>query len=256
MRATDGTLRFARCGDDCRRWSEQVVAASVVLALMIGAFLLARRMTGAFTAPLPMPQLLATAIVAAAWAVMVRELSSRAPLYLSLAVIALLMFALACSYPGARVIDWLVWPTAMFAVVLCPPIVRLAATRSGARHAVPHPIATNHETDAEQVLQQLTRVRTEEGHEAIRGLLIGEFAPGERQVTLYIAFCPSFEHLPQIDVNVADDSDATVKLTQSLHNGAQLEVRLPQPAEDATTVTIELFATDADTEITTPPLAV
>jgi hypothetical protein len=78
-------------------------------------------------------------------------------------------------------------------------------------------------------------------------MLVGEFAPGERQATLYIAFCPPFERRPQVEVNVADDSDATVKLTQVLHNGAQLEVRLPHPTEEPTKVTIELFVTDAHT---------
>ena len=50
--------------------------------------------------------------------------------------------------------------------------------------------------------------------------------------TLYVAFCPPFERLPQVEVEVADDSDANVKFAQVLHNGAQLEVRLAQPATE------------------------
>ncbi len=236
MRATDGTMRIVLLRSD-RQLVSRVVATSIFVALAIGAFLLARRAAGAFSAPLPVPQLLATAVVAAAWAIVVRELSARRPLPIALALIVLLMLAVASSYPGARIIDWLAWPTAMFAVVLCPP-------RLG--NVLPLPEREGHEADAEQVLQQLTRIRTEGGHEAIRGLLVGEFAPGERQLTLYTAFCPPFERLPQVEVNVADDSDATVKLTQVLHNGAQLELRLPHPTEERTNVTIELFVTDAD----------
>ena len=246
MRATDGTLRIEFFGGERRRLIAQVVAASIFLVLVVGIFLLVRRMAGAFTAPLPVPQLLATAVVAAAWAVAVRELSSRNPLSISLAVIALLTLALACSYPGTRIIDWLAWPTAMFAAVLCPPLRRYAAAQPERHHSPATEVEDDDTTGAEQVLQQLTRIRMEGGHEAIRGMLVGEFAPGERQVTLYIAFCPPFERLPRVEVNVADDSDATVKLTQVLHNGVQLDVRLPQPAADPINVAVELFASDTD----------
>ena len=39
-----------------------------------------------------------------------------------------------------------------------------------------------------------------------------------------------------------DDLEAEVKLAQVLHNGAQLDVRLSEPAEDALAVSIEFFA--------------
>ncbi len=249
MRATDGTLRFMPIDGNRHRIVSKFVATSTFLALVIGVFLLARRMTGAFSSPLPIPQLMSTAFVATAWAVMVRDLSQRSPFYISLALIVLLIFALACSYPGARVIDWLIWPTALFATVLYPPIVRPAAkepAHSSKRSTNTLGVHDDvKETTAELILQQLTRVRTEVGHEAIRGTLIGEFVPGERQVTLNVAFCPPFERLPQVEVNVSDDSVPTVKLTQVLHNGAQLEVRLPHPAAENTTVALEFFATDA-----------
>ena len=62
-----------------------------------------------------------------------------------------------------------------------------------------------------------------------------------------MAFCPPFELLPHIDVNIADDSDATVKVSQFLHNGTQLEVRLPEPAEEPLRVTVELYAAEIAT---------
>jgi hypothetical protein len=102
--------------------------------------------------------------------------------------------------------------------------------------------------DSEKVLQNLTRVRTAEGHEAIRGTLLAEFQPGERQTTLHIAFCPPFERLPEVEANVADDSDADVKLTQVFHHGAQFELRLPEPVSEYANVEIELFAIDAQSE--------
>ena len=63
---------------------------------------------------------------------------------------------------------------------------------------------------------------------------------------MYAGFCPPFELLPQIEVNVADDSEADVKLAQVLHNGAQFDVRLGEPAEGAITVTIEFFAVETE----------
>ncbi len=97
-------------------------------------------------------------------------------------------------------------------------------------------------TDA--VLQQLTRFRTAAGNEAIRGTLVAEFSAGQRDTMLYAAFCPPFERLPDVDVHVTDDSAASVKLAQRLHNGAQFDVRLPEPAENSLAVTVEFFAAE------------
>jgi len=104
----------------------------------------------------------------------------------------------------------------------------------------------NGDATTEQVLQRLTRVRTVDGHEAISGTLLAEFAPGERNATLHVAFCPPFETLPNLEAQIADDSEASVKVTQVLHNGAQLEVRLPEPADETIAVEVEFFATDAE----------
>ena len=42
-----------------------------------------------------------------------------------------------------------------------------------------------------------------------------------------------------------DDFEAEVKLVQLLHNGAQLDIRLSEPAEEPLTVSIEFFASEA-----------
>jgi hypothetical protein len=245
MRATDGTLRIAALGEsEYRRLVGQLLAASVFVALALALFLLARRAAGAFSAPLPASQLLALAIFMAVWAVVVRELTSRNPLYVSLALVVLLMFALACSFPGSRVVDWLFWSAAMFAVVLCPPLVRSREARPQ-RHQIATAEFEQDEASGEQIIQQLTRLRTGEGHDALRGMLVAEFGSDERQATLYVAFCPPFERLPRVEVNLADDSDASVKLTQVLHNGVQLDVRLAHPSAIAASVAVEFFASDA-----------
>jgi hypothetical protein len=99
-------------------------------------------------------------------------------------------------------------------------------------------------SDTEVRLQQLTRYRAADGTQSIHGTLIAEFAPGERSATLYVAFCPPLERLPTVEAEAIDDASASVKLTQLLHNGVQLDVRLPQPANDKQTVTVEMVATD------------
>ena len=243
MRAKDGTLRIASLDSDERRQlAARVAAASVFVAFAIALFLFARRAAGVFSTPLPLPQLLATATVLATWAIFIRELTFRNRIVVALTIVAVGLFALGCSYPGSRLVDWLTWGCAMSAAVWLPTKIR-GPDKPKMRHISP---TSEVESDSELVLQQLTRIRTAEGHDAIRGTLIGEFAPGERQVTLHAAFCPPFERLPQAEVNVSDDSDATVKLSQVLHNGVQLEVRLASPAAEAATVAIEFFATDGE----------
>jgi hypothetical protein len=93
-------------------------------------------------------------------------------------------------------------------------------------------------------LQQLTRYRSPDGTHSIHGTLLAEFEPGERSTTIHAAFCPPFEVLPEVEVEVTDDSFATVKLTQLLHNGVEIDVRLPQPATGAQHVTIEMMAAE------------
>jgi hypothetical protein len=94
----------------------------------------------------------------------------------------------------------------------------------------------------EQLLQQLTRCRTADGSDVIRGTLVAEFAPGQRTATLYVAFCPPFERLPQIEAEIDEADLATIKLTQVLHNGAQLEVRLSRASTLRQAIAIELYA--------------
>jgi hypothetical protein len=242
MRATDGTLRIAWLeSDERRQLAARLAAVSVCVVFAIALFLLVRRAAGALSTPLPVPQLLATAAIVAAWAICVRELTSKNRIFVALAIVAVGLLAIGCSYPGSRLVDWLAWGCTLIAAVGLPTKIR-SRVKSPTQRTTR---VADLESDSELVLQQLTRVRTDEGQDAIRGTLIGEFAPGERQVTLHAAFCPPFERLPQVEVNVTDDSNATVKLSQVLHNGVQLEVRLTNPAAEATTVAIEFFATDA-----------
>ncbi len=250
MRATDGTTRSLSIFHDRDVFVRAFVIASTIAAVTTAAFLLARRAAGAFSDELPAPQLFIVATIALAWTIAVRELSHPSAIIPSIAISVLLALAIACSYPGAHILDWLIWPAVMLEAVFLPPFRRRQLPITAATPD-PHTLSaesssdvSDQEEESETILQHLTRIRLDDGREAIRGELTAEFTTGERQTTIYVAFCPPFERLPQIEANIADDSDATVKIAQFLHNGAQLEVRLPDAAEEPFRVTVELYAAE------------
>jgi hypothetical protein len=234
--ATDGTWREAeQAGDDWRVAIAPALVASLALALAVAFFLFVRRLSGALDAPLALAPLLLTANAILAWSAAIRlRLRDRRADWLAALVLAL--FAVACSYPGNRPIDWLVWLAAIAAFGLLP-----------ARHSSP---AIGSEKDAEQLLQLLTRSRAADGSEAIHGTLLAEFAAGERTQVLHVAFCPPFERLPTVEAEVADGPACDVKTAQILHQGARLEARLSRASTTAQRVNIDFAATDR------PPVAV
>ena len=113
-------------------------------------------------------------------------------------------------------------------------------TARGARHRP----TERAEEDGEQLLQEIRRTRMPDGKEYVRGTLVAEFDPGQRVSTVHVGFCPPFESLPAVDAEVDGDLSATVKITQILHQGAELEVRLAAPCEEACRVEVQFVATN------------
>jgi hypothetical protein len=241
MRATDGKLRTLLLRAGVRSWHlPAIVVGSIFFVAALSLFLFIRRATGALTAPLATPQLVATATVIFLWSLIVREFTAKRALFYWLSLGTMLLVAIGCSFPVARVVDWLVWLPAIGCIAMLPIATRLKLPQLLDRRVSSIEIDATPET----VLQQLTRFRTTDGKNAIRGTLVAEFVPGERQTTLYVGFCPPFELLPQVEANAVDDFEANVKSVQVLHNGAQLDVRLNEPAEEAMAVSIEFFASE------------
>jgi hypothetical protein len=243
MRATDGIFRSLILRAGCKGWPvSAIVAGSILFVAALGLFVFMRRATGALTAPLATPQLVATAVVMCLWALVVREFTAKRAAYFWLSIGTMLLVAIGCSFPVARVVDWLVWLPAIGCVAMLPlaPRMQLPISRRPSSPAADSDADQEHE----RVLQQLTRFRTADGKDAIRGTVVAEFMVGERQTTVYIGFCPPFVLSPRVEVNVSDDLEAEVKLAQVLHNGAQLEVRLSEPAEEVLAVSIEFFASE------------
>jgi hypothetical protein len=220
--------------------------AAELLLLALGLFVVTRRLSGAITSPLPPLSLVITALGLLAWSVTVRGLSVRcvasqpARGYIKwLPTTVLLLFAAACSFPASRLIDWFVWlPVFALDWWSATRIAGIKRNRVLSRLA-----ASKGELEPAQPLQQIQRFRTADGAELIRGEFVAEFAAGERNATLYIAFCPPFERLPTVDAQIGDESSATVKVAQLLHNGAELDVRLAEPSATAQVVAVEFIAT-------------
>jgi hypothetical protein len=229
----DGIWRAARPG----AWRSFSVGSTFVV-LTLGMFLVARRAMGDVTSPLPLALLILTAAILVAWGCLMRlgAGSLRASLLsFWLPAIAILLFAIGLSYPGARVADWCVWLAAYATLVLGPRW--LAKTR----HRIP---AVARKRRGHRLIQDLQRYRTAEGRDVVRGTLAAEFPPGKRSETLWVSFCPPFEFLPQVTVHATGDATASVKVAQILHNGAQLEVRLSPLASCPPVATIELVAAE------------
>jgi hypothetical protein len=92
------------------------------------------------------------------------------------------------------------------------------------------------------LLQQLSRVRDEDGVESIHGTLHAEFVTGQRQATLYVGFCPPLGRVPVVEAECVDGPDAELKVAQAFCHGARLEVRLGEAAEETCSVVVEMIA--------------
>jgi hypothetical protein len=246
MRATDGTWRSYLLRRGVARGEiDTLLQASTLLVLLLGLFLLSRRAAGALTSTPPVPWLLLTAFGLFTWALAVRKLSRTHSFWTWLAVVNVVVFAIACSFPGNRAADWLIWSATIVALFVSDRVPSSVRPWGQPRTTARLDQAEGEESGDEQILQRLTRGRTAEGRDFVRGELSAPFSVGERQTTLYVGFCPPFLRQPEVEAHIADDTDGSIKLVQVLHNGARLEVRLAAPAAEAECVAVEVFATEA-----------
>jgi hypothetical protein len=158
--------------------------------------------------------------------------------------------AIACSWPGGRWIDWLVWVPIVAGEWFGPRLRGVPAQPSALRRTVPGSPAMGSTTGGpareDQLLQELTRVCRADGSEMVRGALVAQFAPGVRSVALYAAFCPPLARLPRVQAEITGGPDATVKVVQVLTGGVRIDVQLARAAERAECVWVEMVATDGD----------
>jgi hypothetical protein len=95
---------------------------------------------------------------------------------------------------------------------------------------------------AADVLQQLTLRTRAEGGQELSGWLRIPLAAGQRSGSLHVAFCPSFDQAPQIEVEPVYGPDCRIKAAQVLPYGARLDVKLEEPAGEDESVLLWFFA--------------
>lgn len=252
--------------------SGAAVATLVILAA--SALLLWRRLGGDAHASLPPGMLFATAAFAAVIVIggrlLWREVSGEVgrsegrtvSRFIDLGgTTALVLFAVGCSYPGDRTLDWLAWAPAIgldawirygFRRQPATPMARrshgLANTEAAIHDLAPRPndlLATLEKQGSldETLLQDVRRTRTKDGIETVCASLRAEFVASQRHALLHVGFCPPLSHLPEVNARTSQGPAAEVRVVQAFAHGASLEVRLSKPAEEACSVLVELSAT-------------
>ena len=94
----------------------------------------------------------------------------------------------------------------------------------------------------EHVSQQLVRSCDASGYDTVQARLRGALAPGQRALSLHVAFCPPLDSTPQVEVRQLDGAAAQIKVGQILPYGVRVDLRLQHFSEDTETVLIELLA--------------
>jgi len=109
-----------------------------------------------------------------------------------------------------------------------------------------HDDTEQNQNDAEEIVQQLYRVRDDQGQEIIYGTLRADFKAGQRTAVVHVGFCPPLPHIPQIEAESHPGTSARINVVQSLAHGTRLDVRLPAPAEADRHILIDMAATPGE----------
>lgn len=92
------------------------------------------------------------------------------------------------------------------------------------------------------VSQRMTRAREENGAEVMYGVLRCDFAAGQRQQNLHVAFCPPLERVPELTTDQIDGPIVRIKPSMVETYGAGLEVKLQAPCNEPTCVQVLFYA--------------
>ncbi len=255
-----------------RSATQIVVLALTGLLIAIGVLFAVRRMWGSFVNELPPQTMLLTAVVATAIATFSRIAWRRVrPLRLTMECgnnwtdyfvgwgtsVGLLLLAVGCCFPAYHNSDWLIWLPMLVAdqfwrqsyfdagkpgsdmeidsaeeMIDAPTTLPLEA-RSGVEEL----------EDNQEIVQQLYRVRGDDGEELIYGTLRADFHPGQRTAVLHVGFCPPLPYLPEIEADPLPSSSARLKVVQSLAHGTRLDVRLSEIPKTDCHLWIDMSAT-------------
>ena len=258
-------------------------ASHVALGLVVafGLVLAVRRIMLAKAEPLSLWSTLATAAVLLLLVYAIRRAAAGA-IFPWVPTAVLLFWAVVCSWPGSQPGAWVIWSAAIASDWWLMHLLR-PGDSSVANAPVPpggsmtpqalEPTAEIAENELEQlgeghlgqepegdeplgagkpgedgeiVLQHIVRVRDADGREYVHATLRGELAAGQRRTTLHVGFCPPFPTLPEVEAEVIEGPAAVAKVTQTLHNGVQVEVELDTAELEASVVTVEVAAYEGE----------
>lgn len=237
------------------------LVAISVLAALSAVFLLARRLTGALLAPLPLGFLVFVAAIAAAITIATTSLSRRSTsgahraTARGIIAVSLPLFAIALSLPQSPMLGlillWMATVGAEIELWRHGGDTRESATRLRAIPFRRTTRAADHAADGGSPLitsrgatQQLIYRQADNGAMTVEGLLHIDFAAGERTVNAHVAFCPAFLAPPQVDVELSGGPDCAVRQALAVPWGVRWELKLTQPASEPASVILEFLATE------------
>lgn len=87
-----------------------------------------------------------------------------------------------------------------------------------------------------------SRFQDSQGGETIRGYIQVPHIPEQRETRAYVAFCPPFAVLPDVQADCISGPPALVTVGEALWHGARLDVRLAGTPRSAGSVTVEYVA--------------
>ncbi len=239
--------------------------AAVALGLLIAAatVVLWRRLAGALLHPLEPGMLLGAGISAAAAAAAVHlgwplSAARRWGVWPDRAIIVSTSLAVGGLVVGLWLPGTSLPPMLAVVAVLLVEAVGVWLWRSR-RYALPKPQATRQDAASGndlihrgerlpknppqlEVIQQLTRVRTADESEELRGWLRVPLAAGQRTASVHVAFCPPLAATPELLVEQIDGPESRLKTGQLLPYGARIDLRLATTAAEPAAVVLEFVA--------------
>ncbi len=247
------------------------VVSVVSLMIAIGLLLTVRRLSGAFTADLPRPTLLLTALVSVSVAASARRVWRQMfPLdfenvhYFSWSdqfigwgssSVPFLMMIGTC-FPGERISDWLIWLPLLvldqfwrqdffdgghtdYQVGIVPPFA-VSGDENFYRHNSGDSLTLPPEIP--DCTQQVFRVREADGREAIYASFQVDFEVGQRYASAYVGFCPPLACQPIIEADPYEGPAAELKVVQAFSHGARIDLKLATTSDSPTQVLVDLAA--------------
>jgi hypothetical protein len=246
------------------RWLAGVLIGALSIC---GVWLMVRRLTGSFAAPLDGGPLVAVGALAVTWAAAARLLWRYPARVANRAwrdrviewapTVALVLIATAAVMPGTSLPGAvLLWTMIVVEEIGAALIARRKESRrvsavapesrfwggSKPSNNANQAVELDDALPASELRQQQTRKRTADGNEAIDGTLQVVFANGQRIVIEHIAFCPMLARVPTVSAIILDELEGSVRATHVYRYGARLEVKLRVPCDEAVEVAVHYSA--------------